>query len=154
VEVPGVQRRSFHGSIRLIQQAMDSAQTAAQFGDPGEAAQAAALEFGGIRHLGCRWWWFRDRWPSRCADAQAADTEVLLEAVGLEKIGELEGSDVAASGEDLALQVTHDMLDVRQRVSGSQQFKPLTLAVIAHRELLPGEPAVEFVCPGDLRGIN
>lgn len=138
----------------MIQQAMDSAQTAAQFGDPGEAAQAAALEFGGIRHLGCRWWWFRDRWPSRCADAQAADTEVLLEAVGLEKIGELEGSDVAASGEDLALQVTHDMLDVRQRVSGSQQFKPLTLAVIAHRELLPGEPAVEFVCPGDLRGIN
>jgi hypothetical protein len=72
----------------------------------------------------------------------------------LEKIGELEGSDVAASGVDLALQVTHDVLDIRQRVPGSQQFKPLTLAVIAHREILPGEPAVEFVCPGDLGGIN
>jgi hypothetical protein len=46
------------------------------------------------------------------------------------------------------------MLDVRQRMSGSQQFKPLTLAVVAHREVLPGEPAVEFVCPGDLGGIN
>ena len=44
--------------------------------------------------------------------------------------------------------------DVLQRMSGSQQFKPLTLAVIAHREVLPGEPAVEFVCPGDLGGIN
>jgi hypothetical protein len=55
---------------------------------------------------------------------------------------------------DLALQVTHDVLDIRQRVPGSQQFKPLTLAVIAHREILPGEPAVEFVCPGDLGGIN
>jgi len=132
---------------------MDSAQTAAQLGDPSEAAQAAALEFGGIQHLGCRWW-FRDWWPSRWSDAQAADTEVLFEAVGLEKIGELEGSDVAASGEYLALQVTHDMLDVRQRMSGSQQFKPLTLAVIAHREVLPGEPAVEFMCAGDLGGIN
>ena len=62
-------------------------------------------------------WWLRGGWSWR-AQAHAADLEILLEAVGLEEVGEFEGADIAALGADFTLEVKDDGAQVRQRVAG------------------------------------
>jgi hypothetical protein len=68
-------------------------------------------------HGGRRLW---DRLYDWRAHAQAADSKVLLESIGLQEIGELEDSDISTRGPVLALEISHHVLDIGQRVAGAQ----------------------------------
>jgi len=71
------------------------------------------------------------------------DIEIFFEAVELKQIGEFEGTDIAASGTDLLLEVAHDALEGVGVEAGAQELEPEPLAVVTQGELLAGEPAVK-----------
>jgi hypothetical protein len=64
--------------------------------------------------------------------------EILLEAVGLEEVGELEGAHVAALSADFALEVKDEAAQIFQGVAGAQNLKPHALPLKAQGEGLPG----------------
>ena len=85
--------------------------------------------------------------------ADAADVEVLLEAVQLKEVGEFKSPDVAAPLADLALEVAHDAAEVIEGITGAQEFEPGAFAIKAQAHALAGQLAVEGVSLGDvLRG--
>ena len=74
-----------------------------------------------------------------------ADVEVLFEEIELEKVGEFECSDVAATGTDFLLQIAHDVPEFLRSEPGAQELKPEPLPIIAQAELLAGESAIEVM---------
>ena len=54
------------------------------------------------------------------AETKAADVEIFLETVGLEEMGEFEGTDVAALGADLTLEIADDGAQILERVAQAQ----------------------------------
>ena len=58
------------------------------------------------------------------AQAHATNLEVFLEAVGLEQVGEFEGTHVTALSVDFALEISDDSAQVLEGVTGAQQFVP------------------------------
>ena len=69
----------------------------------------------------------------------AADVEVLLEAIGLKEIGKLESAHIAPLLADLFLEIEDDLLDVLPGEAATEEFEPETLAVEAKGELLASE---------------
>jgi hypothetical protein len=115
----------------------------------------AAAAMGGFLVRGTwgrRWRGGRLWGRERGAETDPSDVEVLLEAVGLEEIGELEGADVAAFLADLALEVGDDLAEVVEGEAGAEPLEPVALAVKAQREALAGELAVELMGVGDEGG--
>ena len=81
-----------------------------------------------------------------------ANVKVFFEAVELEKVGEFERADVAATGTDFLLQIAHDAPEFLGSEVGAQELEPEPLAIITQGELLAGELAVDlrqrrFCCP-------
>jgi hypothetical protein len=117
----------------------------------GQRALTVLFALAGVPGRGRRWWGLGWRgWTQ----AQAADLEVFLEAVGLKEVGEFEGADVTALGADLALEVGDDGAEFLAGVTGAQEFEPPPFAVEAQAEGLAGELAVELVGPEDGGGID
>jgi hypothetical protein len=117
----------------------------------GQGALAASFLLGAVQRRRRRFWGLGWR---RRAQAQAADLEVFLEAVGLEEVGEFEGADVATLGADLALEVGDDRAEFLAGVTGAQEFEPPPFAVEAQAEGLAGELAVELVSLVDRGGVH
>jgi len=117
----------------------------------GERALTAPFLLGAVQGWSRRLW--RLGWR-RGSQAQAADLEVFLEAVGLEEVGEFEGADVAALSADFTLEVANDGTDVVEGVAGAEGFEPHPLAVEAQAEGLAGELAVELVSLEDRGGVH
>jgi hypothetical protein len=110
-----------------------------------ESVEAATFSF----VLGEGWRgrrWGRGRW----FQADLADEEVFLKAIGLEEVGEFEGADVTAALPDLALQISDDPAQVLGGEAGPQPFIPLTLAVKAQAHGLARQLAVELMDGLDL----
>jgi hypothetical protein len=80
---------------------------------------------------------------SRGLEPDVDEIEVFFEAVELKEVGEFERTDVAAAGTDLLLEVAHNALEGVGVKSGAQELEPEPLAVVAQREVLSGELAVE-----------
>ena len=85
----------------------------------GQRALTASFLLGAVQAWSRRWW--RLGWRRR-AQAQAADLEVFLEAVGLEEVGEFEGADVAALSLGFALEVGDDGAEFLAGVTGVFRF--------------------------------
>ena len=75
----------------------------------GQRALTASFLLGAVQRRSRRFWGLGWR---RRAQAQAADPEVFLEAVGWEEVGEFEGADVATLGADFALEIGDDGADL------------------------------------------
>ena len=73
------------------------------------------------------------------AQTHTADLQVFFEAVGLEQVVEFEGADVAASGQDFALEISDDGAQFLQGVTSPQEFEPHPFAVKAQAQALPGQ---------------
>lgn len=82
--------------------------------------------------------------------SDAADVEILFEAVGLEEVGQLECAHVAALVADFALEVAQHLGEIFDRKSGAEEFIPEPLPVKTQREVLTGPPAIELVALLDL----
>jgi len=67
--------------------------------------------------------------------ANTADVEILLEAVGLEEVGQLERAHVAALVADLALEVTDHLGEVLGSKSCPEELIPQPLPVKTQREV-------------------
>jgi hypothetical protein len=87
-------------------------------------------------------------------EADAADVEVFLEAIGLEEVGEFQGPDVAAALTDFALEIADDAGQVVEGDTGLEQLVPHPLAIKAQAYGLAGELAVEGVGLGDAGRID
>ena len=94
------------------------------------------------------------RWAWKGLQTHAPDIEVLLEAIGLEQVGEFERADIAATFADFALQVADNSAQVFRREARPQPFKPLSFPVKSQAQALSGQLAVELMDRGDLLGAN
>ena len=74
-----------------------------------------------------------------------ADIQILLEAVELQEIGELESSDIPASLPNLPLEVTDDFLEIGFGEAGVEELIPEPFPIKAQAHALAGEAAVERV---------
>jgi hypothetical protein len=83
---------------------------AALFAELGAEAGLLILEWRGS--LGVRF------------EAEAADLEVFLEAIGLKQVGEFESTDVATAVADFALEISNDLTEVLEGDAGAEQFVP------------------------------
>ncbi len=84
-------------------------------------------------------------WGWRGREANPADVEVLLEAIQLQEVGELEGADIAAGVADFLLQIAHDLEEVGLGEAGAVELEPEPLPVKAQAEGLAGELAISLV---------
>ncbi len=75
----------------------------------------------------------------------AADIEVFLEAVQLEKIGELECADITPGVADFLLEITNDLGKVSHGKAGAVKLKPESFPLKTQREILTGEAAIGLV---------
>ena len=91
----------------------------------------------------------RARWFLR-RELHAADVEVFFKAVGLQKVGEFERSDIAAPLMDFALKITDYFLDVLRPIAQPEQFVPHAFPIKAQAECLAGELTVELMGLADL----
>jgi hypothetical protein len=87
-------------------------------------------------------------------EAHTPDIEILLEPIGLEEIGQLEGADIAAALAHFALEVANHPPEVLGAEACSQPFIPRSLAVKAQAQALTGELAVEVMQGQDLLRAN
>ena len=71
-----------------------------------------------------------------------ADVEVLLEAVGLEEVGEFQGPDIPAALPDFTLEVADDPLDIALVESRLEKLVPQALPIKAQAQALACQLAV------------
>ena len=81
-------------------------------------------------------------WGFGRVELNAADIEILLEAIDLEEIGELEGADVSASLADFALEIADDALKIRLVEARVEELIPEPFSIKAQAHALAGEPAI------------
>jgi hypothetical protein len=112
-----------------------------------EAGQDLQSPFAG-GFLLLRTWWQPGRrrgdgvhWHGR-VEPNAADVEILLEAVELKQIGEFESSDVSASLADLPLEVANDSLHVVLVEAGLEELIPEPFPIKAQAQALAGQAAI------------
>ena len=78
-------------------------------------------------------------------DFDPVNVEVFFEAVELENVGEFERADVAVTGTNFLLQITHDTPELLRSEAAAQELKPEPLTIIAQGKLLASEVAVEVM---------
>ncbi len=61
---------------------------------------------------------------------------MLVEAVGLQEVGEFERAHIAALSTDFALEIDNNGAEVLKRVAGTQQFIPHSFTIEAQAERL------------------
>jgi len=86
--------------------------------------------------------------------AHAPDVEVFFEAIELEQVGELEGTDIAAAFADFALQISDHPAQVLWREACPQPLIPLPFPVKAQAQALTGQLAVKLMGGGNLLGAD
>ncbi len=119
-----------------------SAEGAAELTEDFEGSLASGVVLCGIGGGGCGW----RRWRrGRRTQPQTGQSKVLLEAIELKEIGELERTDVATAGTDFTLEIANEPTDLIQSVALGEDQGPLTLAFEVQREFLAGEFGVERV---------
>ena len=82
---------------------------------------------------GWRWGLGRSGW----AQAHATNLEVFLEAVGLEQVGEFEGTHVTALSVDFALEISDDGAQVLEGVTGHSSSSHIRSRSKARRKVWP-----------------
>jgi hypothetical protein len=80
----------------------------------------------------------------------AADIEIFLEAVELEKIGELERADIPPGVADFLLEITNDLGEISHGKACAVELKPEPFPVKTQGEILTGEAAIGLVKSLDL----
>lgn len=75
----------------------------------------------------------------------AADIEVFLETVQLEKIGELECADIPPGVADFLLEITNDLGKLSHGKAGAVELKPEPFPVKTQGKVLTGEAAIGLV---------
>jgi hypothetical protein len=107
-----------------------------------EGMLAAVFTLSGVGGWRGCWWW---RGFRRGTKAEAGDLEIFFEAIGLEEVGEFEGTDIATALADFALEVGDDGGQIVQGMTGTEQFEPESFPVVTQVEGLAGELTVELV---------
>ena len=75
----------------------------------------------------------------------AADVEILFEAVELQEIRELERSDISASLTDFPLHIVNDFLELGFTEARLEELKPEPLPIESQAHALAGQTAIQRV---------
>ena len=87
----------------------------------------------------------RSRTPGTGREPDAADLKIFLKAIELQKVGELEGSDVAASGADLGLEIRQNALEIGWVKAGLEEVEPEPLAIKTQAKGLAGGLTIKLM---------